>query len=65
MNELSEKLITKKPFSHKLAYITGGSKGIGNGIAKDFVILGGSVCLFARGQVELDQAKEELHNLCT
>ena len=43
----------------KIAFITGGSKGIGFGIAHSLVAEGVSVILLARSIKDLDQAKAE------
>lgn len=42
------------------AVVTGGSKGIGRGIAERFVDAGASVLLVARGAAELERAADEL-----
>jgi short-subunit dehydrogenase len=47
-------------FSGKLAYITGGSSGIGLETARLLVSRGCSLVLFARKQAGLDQARQEL-----
>lgn len=44
----------------KVALVTGGSRGIGLAVAQAFVDAGGSVCITARKQDELDQALEVL-----
>lgn len=44
----------------KAALVTGATRGIGLAIAKAFVDSGGSVCITARKQDELDQAVDEL-----
>ena len=45
-------------FLGKVAFICGGSKGIGKETAKEFFRLGGSVCLLARDKKFLDK---EMH----
>ena len=45
------------------AYITGGSKGIGYGIAEAVLKAGGQVTITARTQSSADQAKKQLENL--
>jgi len=46
-----------------LALITGGSSGIGLALAKSLAQQGASVCLLARDQTKLDEAKTELEAL--
>lgn len=48
---------------NKHAIITGGSRGIGFAIAKEFVQQGASVLLIARNQVELEAAQKELASI--
>src|SRR2546423_15655747 len=48
---------------NKTAIVTGGTKGIGRGIAEALVREGISVCISARHQDELDQAVNELNDL--
>lgn len=43
--------------------ITGGSAGLGFGIAKEIVQLGGSVVILARNPERLQEAKESIQNL--
>jgi 3-dehydrosphinganine reductase len=50
-------------FLGQVAFICGGSKGIGKETAKEFFRLGGSVCLLARDQKYLDMAIIEVENL--
>jgi NAD(P)-dependent dehydrogenase (short-subunit alcohol dehydrogenase family) len=45
----------------KVAIVTGGTKGIGRGIAEALVREGVSVCISARHQVEIDEAVERLN----
>lgn len=52
----------QQPFVGKSAIITGGSQGIGLAAAKEFVRLGGSVCIVAIGS--LDEARDEVVPLC-
>src|SRR5438067_255800 len=47
----------------KTAIVTGGTKGIGRGIAEALVREGVEVCVSARHQRELDQAVKELNDL--
>ena len=56
---VKDELIETQPFKGKIAVIPGGSKGMGKATAKDFVQLGGSVCLIARGMEALKEAQEE------
>ena len=46
---------------NKIAIITGGTKGIGRGIAEAFVREGISVCISARHQDEIDEAVTALN----
>ncbi len=46
----------------KLAFITGGSKGIGFAIAKNLMAQGIDVAITARNMKDLERAKEELEN---
>ena len=46
--------------AERVAIITGGSKGLGLAMAKRFRGAGGSVCILARRQQELEQAKREI-----
>src|SRR4051812_48659883 len=48
------------PLAGQWAVITGGSKGIGLGIARSLVQAGADVVLVARGKGELDAAADEL-----
>lgn len=50
-------------FLGKVAFICGGSKGIGKETAKEFFRLGGSVCLLARDKKFLDKALMEIEKL--
>jgi 3-oxoacyl-[acyl-carrier protein] reductase len=48
---------------NKTAIVTGGTKGIGRGIAEALIREGVSACISARHQDELDQAVTELNDL--
>ena len=58
-----QELIEEQPFKGKLAIIPGGSKGMGKATARDFVQLGGSVCIIARGMEALKETEEECNKL--
>ena len=60
-----KKLIKNQPFKGKIAVIPGGSKGMGRATAKEFYMLGGSVCIIARGMDALKSAEEEVKKLKT
>ena len=62
---VKEKLMEKQPFKGKIAVIPGGSKGMGRATAKEFYMLGGSVCIIARGMDALKSAEEEVKKLKT
>src|SRR5947209_5031594 len=47
-------------FSGRVALVTGGTRGIGFGIAQEIVARGGSVCITARKPDELDEAVHAL-----
>src|SRR5712671_7719967 len=47
-------------FAGKAALVTGGTRGIGLGIAQEIVDHGGSVCITARKPDELDEAVKTL-----
>jgi 3-dehydrosphinganine reductase len=55
----TQKLIEEQPFKGKIAIIPGGSKGMGKAITRDFVQLGGSACIIARGMDALKETEEE------
>lgn len=59
----NQKLIEEQPFKGKIAIIPGGSKGMGKATTRDFVQLGGSVCIIARGMEALKETKEECNKL--
>jgi len=44
----------------KVAIVTGGSKGIGRGIAKMFAEFGADVCISARGKKDLESTRKEI-----
>ena len=58
-----QELIEEQPFKGKMAIIPGGSKGMGKATARDFVQLGGSVCIIARGMEALKETEEECNKL--
>ncbi|MFX0070693.1 MAG: SDR family NAD(P)-dependent oxidoreductase [Candidatus Hermodarchaeota archaeon] len=60
---MKNKLIEEQPFKGKLAIIPGGSKGMGKAVAKDFIQLGGSVCIIARGIDALKETQDECNKL--
>lgn len=60
---VKDELIETQPFKGKVAVIPGGSKGMGKATAKDFVQLGGSVCLIARGIDALKETEDECNKL--
>ncbi len=60
---VKDKLIKKKPFKGKLAFLIGGSTGMGRETAKIFVQLGGSALIVARRQSILEEAAKEARNL--
>lgn len=49
-----------KEFKDKLVYISGGSSGIGLGVAKTLAAKGANVVIFARRQKTLDAARDEI-----
>ena len=53
----------KVQLKNKIAIITGGTKGIGRGIAEALVREGVSVCISARHQNEIDETVEKLNEL--
>ncbi|MBN1532675.1 MAG: SDR family oxidoreductase [Spirochaetes bacterium] len=53
------------PLAGSIAVITGGSKGIGKATAREYVRLGGSVCIVARDKKALQEASEEISSLIT
>jgi len=54
---------SNKPFQQKITVIIGGSQGMGFATAKKIATLGGSLCLVARRNKELQKAAEEIHSL--
>ena len=56
-------LYVDKPLQSKVAVITGGSNGIGFGIAKCLVEAGASVALAARREDKLEEAKRKLEEI--
>ena len=48
-----------------IAIITGGSKGVGKAMAKEFLLKGENVCIIARTKSELEKTREELSKLTT
>jgi 3-dehydrosphinganine reductase len=59
----SKKLLEKQPFTGKIALVCGASEGIGLATAKEIVKLGGSVCINARREQKLEEAKNTLQNM--
>lgn len=55
--------VRNQPLLHKTAIICGGSKGIGKETAKEFVSLGGSVCIIARNQEPLERAADGMRDM--
>lgn len=53
----------RKYFENKNVLITGGSSGIGFSIAQELMQMGASVCLLARNQEKLEEAKHKLQVL--
>ncbi|MDQ3399295.1 MAG: SDR family NAD(P)-dependent oxidoreductase, partial [Deinococcota bacterium] len=47
----------------KVAFITGGSKGIGYGIAKEIISLGGHAAITARTQEDVKEAAQRLNDI--
>jgi len=46
-----------------ITIITGGSKGVGKELAKEFLIRGENVCIIARTKSELEKTREELSKI--
>ncbi len=46
-----------------ITIITGGSKGVGKELAKEFLLKGENVCIIARTKSDLEKAKKELDKL--
>ncbi len=57
-----EKLLQQQPLKGKIAVVCGASEGIGKATAKEFVLLGGSVCINARDPNKLEQAKQDIES---
>lgn len=55
--------MTEDKIQGKVAFITGGSKGIGLGVAHEIVRLGGHVTLTARTQSEVEEAARDLNRM--
>jgi len=53
-------MIEKFRLDNKMSMVTGGSKGIGFGIAKALAEAGSDIVLVARDKTDLDKAREEL-----
>jgi len=53
-------MMEKFRLDNKMSMITGGSKGIGFGIAKTLAEAGSDIVLVARDKTNLDRAREEL-----
>lgn len=47
----------------KITIITGGSKGVGKELAKEFLLKGENVCIIARTKTELEKTRNELSNM--
>jgi 3-dehydrosphinganine reductase len=58
-------ITSQQPFDGKIAFVCGGSKGIGRETVKEFVRLGGSVLIVARTQEPLLDAAREADGLRT
>ena len=58
-----QKLIEEQPFKGKKAIIPGGSKGMGRAVARNFIQLGGNVCIIARGMEALKETQEKCNKL--
>jgi 3-dehydrosphinganine reductase len=52
-----------KDFRNKMAYVVGGSSGIGLSVARELASRGAGLVLFARGQGGLDKALQEVSGL--
>jgi len=53
----------QRPLRFKTAVVSGASKGIGKETAREFVSLGGSVCIIARHPETLEGAAGEIRGL--
>ena len=48
-----------------IAIITGGSRGVGKELAKEFLLKGENVAIISRTKSELEKTREELSKLTT
>jgi len=61
----NNKIVNKRSqqFIEEVAFISGGSKGIGKETAKEIFNRGGSVCILARNEKELERSKREIESV--